>query len=61
MKERRKLKKLKNLLDSFRITVEDVRTHYQSWTANAKRGSTYNDRQAMDKYYINLFKEAPSR
>ena len=61
MKERRKLKKLKSLLDSFRITAEDVRTHYQSWTANAKRGSTYNDRQAMDKYYINLFKEAPSR
>ena len=59
MKERRKLKRLKAVLDDGRITMQDVRNHYQSWTSNARRGSTYNIRQAMNRYYRELFKEAP--
>ena len=58
-KERRKLKKLKTVLDAGKITMQDVRNHYQSWTSNTKRGSTYNVRQAMDKHYFKIFEEEP--
>lgn len=54
-KERRKLRKLKNLLDEGRITMQDVRNNYQSWKANAKRGNTRSLLLKMDEQYQKLF------
>lgn len=54
-KERRKLRKLKELLDKGRITPQDVHNNYQSWGANAKRGNTRNLLLKMDEHYKSLF------
>lgn len=54
-KERRKLRKLKNLLDEGRITMQDVRNNYQSWKANAKRGNTRSLLLKTDEQYQKLF------
>lgn len=56
-KERRKLRKLKLLLDSGKISMRDVRDNYRSWKANAKRGNTRSLVLKMDEYYRELFKE----
>lgn len=54
-RERRKLKKLKMLLDAGRVTMQDVRNNYQSWKANAQRGNTHSLLLKMDELYNNLF------
>lgn len=54
-RERRKLKKLKVLLDGGRITMQDVENNYQSWKANAQRGNTRDLLLKMDEHYKNRF------
>lgn len=54
-KERRKLRKLKILLDEGRITRRDVYNNYQSWRANALRGHTRALLLDMDERYKTLF------
>lgn len=54
-RERRKIKKLKTLLDGGRITMQDVHNNYQSWKANAKRGNTRNLLLKTDEQYNKLF------
>lgn len=55
-RERRKLKKLKTLLDEGRITMTDVHNNYQSWRANAMRGNTGKLLLSMDKQFGDLFR-----
>lgn len=58
-KERRKLRKLKALLDTGRIDFSDVERQYQSWRSNAKKYSNsvvFN----MDKYYRKVFGTKPA-
>lgn len=55
-RERRKLKKLKALLDEGRITMQDVHNNYQSWRANAMRGNTRKLLLVMDKQFCDLFR-----
>ena len=57
VKERRKLKKLKAMLEEGKITIQDVEANFQSWTANAKRGNTRNLLLEMKAYYFELFGE----
>lgn len=59
-KEREKLRKLKGLLDEGKITMTDVRTHYEGWTANKKKANTRGLRRQMNQYYYELFGEKPS-
>ena len=54
---RRRLKKMKGLLDKEIVTKEDIQTSYQSWKAHAKKGNTYHLVRNMDAYFNNLFKE----
>lgn len=56
-KEKRKLRKLKNLADRGVMTREHVNECYGSWKAHAKRGNTHKLILAMDSYYKNLWKE----
>lgn len=56
-KERRKLRKLRRLLDKKQITVEEIKTNYSSWKANARRGNTRGILLSMDRYYKSLFGE----
>lgn len=56
-KEKRKLRKLKNLVDKGTLTKEHVDECYNSWKAHAKRGDTHDLILSMDMYYKNLWKE----
>lgn len=49
--ERCKLKKLKALHDQGKIGLNDIRTHYGSWRANAQKGNTRGLLIRMDQYY----------
>ena len=55
--EKRKLKKLKKLVDEGILTKEDVNECYISWKAHAKQGNTHNLILSMDKFYKNLWKD----
>lgn len=59
-KERKKLRQLKKLADEERITMEDVRIHYNSWTSHVKRANSYGVRKQMNNYYAELFGEKPN-
>ena len=58
-RERRKLRKLKEQVDSGRLTMKEVRDNYRSFQANVLRGHTRSILLQMDQYYQNLFKEEP--
>ena len=55
--ERRKLAKLKGLLEEGRITMDQVRDNYRSFKENALRGHTRSILLQMDQYYESLFEE----
>ncbi len=55
--EKRKLGRMKTLVDRGVMTKEHVNECYQSWKAHAKRGNTHNLILSMDQYYKNLWKE----
>lgn len=59
-KERKKLRKLKGLLDKGRLTIADVQAHYEAWTANKKKANTRGLRKQMNRYYYGLFGEKPT-
>lgn len=58
---RRKLKKMRYLLDEGRITLEAVQQSYQSWRAHAAKGNCYHLIRRMDIYYAQLFKKEGER
>jgi len=55
--ERRKLKKLKCLVDKGILTRKDVNECFTAWKAHAKKGNTHNLIIRMDKYYKELWKD----
>lgn len=59
-KERKKLRKLKELLDVGRVTIDDVRAQFGSWTTHIMRANTYGVRKQMNQYYLELFGEKPA-
>ena len=54
-RQRRKLKRMKHLVDEGKISVEDVRQSMESWTAGANRGNTRKIVQKMWALYHDLF------
>lgn len=54
--EKRKLRRLKKLVDNGVMTKENVDECYMSWKAHAKQGNTHNLIISMDKFYKNLWK-----
>lgn len=55
--ERRKLKKLKKLVDAGTMTKEEVDACYEAWKAHARDGNSYNLIIKMNKFYKSLWKE----
>lgn len=55
VKERRKLKKLRQKYDKGRVTMEDIYQSFQSWRAYAYTFDAYNAIQNMEKLYKQLF------
>ena len=54
---KRKLRKMKKLLDEGKITLKEYKEAHDGWKAHAKRGDTHYLIRKMDKLYNNLFKE----
>lgn len=59
-KERKKLRSLKTLLEAGKISMDDVRAQYNSWTAHTKRTNSHGIRKQMNQYYSDLFGENPT-
>lgn len=57
--ERRALLGMKRALDRGEITMEQVRTHYQCFIAQAEYSSGDGAIRAMDKFYAQAFREKP--
>lgn len=55
VKERRKLKKLRQKYDKGRVTMEDIYQSFQSWRAYTYTFDAYNAIQNMEKLYKQLF------
>ena len=54
---RRKLKKMKGLVDKGKITIETPTQSYESWRGHASHGNSYHLIRDMDRYYQKLFKK----
>lgn len=54
---RRKLTKMRGLLDAGKITPETVSQSYQSWRGHASKGNCYHLIRNMDQYHDKLFKK----
>ena len=55
---RRKLKKMRGLLEAGRITPETVEQSYKSWRGHASKGNCHHLIRNMDQYYNQLFGQA---
>lgn len=55
---RRKLKKMRGLLEAGRITPETVEQSYKSWRGHASKGNCHHLIRNMDQYYNQLFGNA---
>lgn len=55
--EKRKLRKLKELVVSGKMTKDHVDECYNSWKAHAEQGDTHNLILSMNQYYKNLWEE----
>ena len=58
-KERRTLRKMKRKLDAGEITMNKIRTHYQSVRAGLSRCDSKAKVKALDHFYEKLFGERP--
>lgn len=52
---KRKLRKMKKLLDEGKVSIEDCEAAHRGWKAHAKRGDTYYLVKKMDAFYKELF------
>lgn len=57
VRERRKLKKFKNLLDSGQMTYREIEEQYKSWRGNIKKFDCHRTLINMDKLFDELFKK----
>ena len=55
--KKRKLRKMKKLVDQGLITKEDVNKSYESWKSSVRKGNTYSLIISMDQFYKNLWEE----
>lgn len=55
VRERRRLKKFKNKLDTGTMSYEDIKNSYKSWRGWAIGYNNYNSIKNMDKLFHNLF------
>lgn len=60
-RQRRKLKKLRQLLASEEMLPDDVYNSFQSWDSHAARFDTYRTRQTMRNLFAQLFPEIEER
>ncbi|MEG0766520.1 MAG: RNA-directed DNA polymerase, partial [Clostridia bacterium] len=58
-KERRKLRKFKQMLSTGDITMVQIADSYQSWRSGMERGNTHEVLVRMDLYYHNLLGQWP--
>ena len=56
---KRRLVKMKGLLDAGKITMKPIRQSYRSWRGHASNGDCYHLLREMDRFYKNLFGEEP--
>lgn len=54
-RERRKLKKFRQLLDEGKMSYQDISEAYGSWRGSLKHYSAYQTQKRMDKLYNDLF------
>lgn len=54
-RQRRKLKKLKRLLDRGEILAQDVHNSMQSWSSHSRRFDAWRTRRSMQELYTQLF------
>lgn len=57
VRQRRKMKKQKKLLDNNKFDIEHIRLSYIAWRGMAKKYNSYLTINNMDKLYVRLFKE----
>lgn len=57
IKQRKKMRKFKEKLETGEITMKAVQDNFRSWCANAERGDTKAIIHRMRKYYYELYKE----
>lgn len=57
-RQRRKLKRLKKLVDKGVLTKEQVDEIYKVWKAHAKKGNSYNLLKRMDGFYNELWRQS---
>lgn len=55
VRERRKLKSFKKLLENGQMTFKDIEEQYKSWRGNIKKYDCYNSLKNMDKLFKDLF------
>jgi hypothetical protein len=55
--EKRKLRRMKKLVDIGVLTKEDVDKCLEAWKAHAKQGNTHSLILSMNRFYENLWKE----
>ena len=53
--EREKLRKFRSWMEEGRMTIEDIRTAYDSWRGHMKRGNSWRVLRRMDRFYNKLF------
>lgn len=59
VRQRRKLKKFKKLLDSGAMSMEDINHSYMSWRGYISKKHAWKTIQSMDKLYFHLFAARP--
>lgn len=55
VRERRKLKSFKKMLENGQMTFKDIEEQYKSWRGNIKKYDCYNSLKNMDKLFKDLF------
>lgn len=55
IRERRKLKSFKNMLDKGKISFRDIEEQYKSWKGNISKYDCHNTLRNMDKLFNDLF------
>ena len=52
---REKLRKFRSWMEEGRMTIEDIRTAYDSWRGHMKRGNSWRVLRRMERFYNKLF------
>lgn len=61
VRQRRKLKKFKRMVDRGDLTMDDVRSSYESWRGYQKHMNAHDTIRSMDKLFCKVFGVWPTR